>query len=126
MFSHFQKCLKTVIKILECITTFLNTPKVSLPHHGPQGQARPPEKKEVQRREAVGHQGRNKEVVKCRPHQRDSIPRMVGKCGLGKEGQREVEDVCGLHRPQQGMPEGLVPLAKHRRLGGQCLGLQDV
>jgi len=32
---------------------------------------------------------------------------MVGKCGLGEEGQREVENVRGLHRPQQGLPEVL-------------------
>jgi len=50
---------------------------------------------------------------------------MVGKCGLSKEGQWEVENVRGLHRPQQGMPEGFVPLTKHRRLGGQRLRLQD-
>ena len=47
---------------------------VSLPHHGPQGQACSLEKKEVQRGEAVGHQGRNKEVVECRPHKGNSIP----------------------------------------------------
>jgi len=32
-----------------------------------------------------------------------------GMCmGVGEEGEREVENVYRLHRPQQGMPEGCI------------------
>ena len=96
---------------------------VSPPHHGPQCQACPLEKKEVQRREATCHKRRGEEVAEHRPYKGDPVPWVVGKRGLGEEGQREVEDVCLLHGPQQSLPEGLIPSIKHRRLGGQCLGL---
>jgi len=43
---------------------------------------------------------------------------VAGKRGPGEEGQREVEDVRGLHGPQQGLPEGLLSPTKHRRFGG--------
>jgi len=43
---------------------------------------------------------------------------VAGKRGPGEEGQREVEDVRGLHGPQQGLPEGLLSPTNHRRFGG--------
>ena len=43
---------------------------------------------------------------------------MVGQCGDGQESQRKMEDVCGLHRPKQGLPQGQLPSPEDRHLGG--------
>ncbi len=47
---------------------------------------------------------------------------MVGKRGPGEEGQREVEDVHGLHGPQQSLPEGLLSSTKHCALVDSASG----
>ena len=72
-----------------------------------------PEKDKVQRGKAPGYQDRVIKVVERRPYQGDSIPRMTGKRGVGPKDQRQMENVCGLHRPEQGLLEGLLPPAEH-------------
>ena len=43
---------------------------------------------------------------------------MARKRRLGKESKREMEDVCRLHRPEQGMPKGQLPSTKNRPARG--------
>jgi len=43
---------------------------------------------------------------------------MVGKCGVGQEGQREVENVRRFYGFEQGLSEGFISAAQHRHLDG--------
>jgi len=38
---------------------------------------------------------------------------MVGQHGDGHQAKQQMENVCGLHKPEQGMPKGLVSTLKH-------------
>jgi hypothetical protein len=42
---------------------------------------------------------------------------MASQPYLGQEEECEVEDVCHLHKPQQGMPQRTFPFALHRPSG---------
>ena len=53
-----------------------------------------------------GHSERGLQVTKNKFHTRNILPRLVGQRNDGQKGQREVEDVCGLHELKQGMPQG--------------------
>ncbi|XP_065629746.1 uncharacterized protein LOC136067583 [Quercus suber] len=43
---------------------------------------------------------------------------MVGQYCGGKEEEREVASVCGLHKSEQGLPKGSFPYAQDRLAGG--------
>jgi len=51
---------------------------------------------------------------------------VVDKCGVGEEGQWEVEDVHRLYGPEQGLTQGFLPTPKYRFLGGKRLRLSTV
>ena len=39
---------------------------------------------------------------------------MAYECRLGEEGKREMENVCGLHEPEQSLPKGQFPSTEDR------------
>ena len=49
-----------------------------------------------------------------RLHPRSALPRVARKRRPSKESEWEMENVHGLHRPEQGMPERQFPPAKDR------------
>ena len=56
-----------------------------------------------------GHSRRDLQVTRSRVHTRSILPRLAGQRRDGQKGQREVEDVHGLHELKQGMPQGQLP-----------------
>ncbi|RDX99647.1 hypothetical protein CR513_17275, partial [Mucuna pruriens] len=72
------------------------------------------QKKEDRRRQEKGHGAQNNQAQRGRVHQGGQLHNVTVQRGIGKEEQREVEDMCGLHKPQQGCPQGLLPPTEHR------------
>jgi len=74
----------------------------------------------------LGSQGRGTETFGRECHQRNYVPRMVGKCSLGPQEDRQNENVHRFHRPQQSLHQGLLPLAKDRCLSRQGHRLLEI
>ena len=64
----------------------------------------PLEEAGVQPRMRSSYSERSPQVTKGGLHQGSLLPRLVGKCGDGQKGQREVDNVCGFYRLEQSMP----------------------
>ena len=58
--------------------------------------------------------GRSHQAASGKLHLRSALPRVARKCRPSEEGKWEMANVCGLHRPEQGMPEGQFPPTKDR------------
>ena len=74
--------------------------RLNVSHHS----SYPSEEEGVCLRTRLSYSKRSSQVTRGRLHQGSLLPRLVGKCGDGQESQREVENVCGLHKPKQSMP----------------------
>jgi hypothetical protein len=54
------------------------------------------------------HRGGDRKTSRDQVHQGYTPSVVVSQPGAGPKEEREMEDVCLLHCPQQGMPEGSV------------------
>ena len=57
---------------------------------------------------------RSHKTASSRFYLRSALPQVARKCRPGEEGKWEMENVRGLHGPQQSMPKGQFPLAQNR------------
>ncbi|GMH04407.1 hypothetical protein Nepgr_006246 [Nepenthes gracilis] len=61
-------------------------------------------------KETGGHTRGSEEALGCWIHSGGAVPKLAIKRGHDEEEQREVEDVRGLHGPQQSIPKDSFPL----------------
>lgn len=69
--------------------------------------------------EEVRNKRGSREAPSGRFHTRSPLYYLVSQCSHGNKSQWQVEDVCQLHQPQQGVLKRLIPSLQHRLTSGQ-------
>ena len=74
--------------------------------------------KNLRLRTRSGDYGGSYQTLDSRVHPGGVLSRMARQRHPSKESKREMEDVCRLHRFEQGMPKGQLPFTKNRLARG--------